>query len=95
MDASKLRAADLDQVEALAKDRGISNPGVIKERIIGERKYKLLTLLEKELNKASANGVNPNYLAKFLKINIHQVWKVKTKEISGLIGRVAEFNKAR
>lgn len=92
MDASKLRAANPEQVEALAKERGLF-ASKIQERIIGRRKYKLLNLLEKELNKASKNGVNPNYLAKFLKINIHQVWKTPTKSLSGLIGRVAEFNK--
>lgn len=93
MDNEKLRVANPEQVEALEKDRALFN-GKVQERIIGKRKYKLLMSLRKELNKASHNGINPNYLAKYLKINIRQVWKTPTKKISGLIGRVAEFNKA-
>ena len=92
MDASKMRVANPEQVEALAKDRGLFQ-GNIQERIIGPRKHKLLKLLEKKLNKASKNGVDPNFLAEYLKINLSQVWKTPPKQLSGLIGRVAEFNK--
>ena len=68
--------------------------GVYQVRQIGGRKYNLMTAIHTELNNMTKKGINPRAVCKFLKIQINGLQTAyRTKELSGVLGRLKEFNK--
>jgi hypothetical protein len=65
-----------------------------KERTVGPRKQKLMEQVYLALNAIGKKGLNPTEVARFLKIDlrtIHQ--KYTTKQLTGVIGKIKEFDK--
>jgi hypothetical protein len=67
---------------------------LFKGRTIGERKSKLLTIIQKELINMQKEGVNAAVACKLLKIDLNKITtRYNTKELSGIISTLKGFSR--
>lgn len=64
--------------------------GQVQVRQIGERKAKLLNKISKLLTAMAKSGIHIHQVLKFLEIG--KIHKYSTKQLSGVYGKLVEFN---